>query len=111
QWVLRVGGAQAVAAMAYGTATVSRVDVLAGPGNIYVTLAKREVFGAVGLDGIAGPTEVMVVADAGARPDFVAADLAAQLEHDPLAWGVLVTDSPKLADRVVEELESLVAGL
>src|SRR5437773_1033731 len=109
--VYRVGGAQAVAAMAFGTASIPRVDVVAGPGNIYVTLAKREVFGSVGVDGIAGPTEVLVVADGGARADFVAADLAAQLEHDPLAWGVLVTDSPKLADRVVEELESLVGGL
>ena len=109
--VYRVGGAQAVAAMAFGTASIPRVDVVAGPGNIYVTLAKREVFGSVGVDGIAGPTEVLVVADGGARPDFVAADLAAQLEHDPLAWGVLVTDSPELADRVVEELESLVGGL
>lgn len=109
--VYRIGGAQAVAAMAFGTASIPRVDVVAGPGNIYVTLAKREVFGSVGVDGIAGPTELLVVADGGARPDFVAADLAAQLEHDPLAWGVLVTDSPKLADRVVEELESLVGGL
>jgi histidinol dehydrogenase len=109
--VYRVGGAQAIAALAYGTATIPRVDVVAGPGNIYVTLAKREVFGAVGVDGIAGPTEVMVVADAGARPDYVAADLAAQLEHDPLAWGVLVTDSSHLADRVEEELESLLPGL
>jgi histidinol dehydrogenase len=109
--VYRVGGAQAVAAMAYGTASIPRVDVVAGPGNIYVTLAKREVFGSVGLDGIAGPTEVMVVADDGARADFVAADLAAQLEHDPLAWAVLVTDSARLADRVEEELDSLVRGL
>jgi histidinol dehydrogenase len=109
--VYRVGGAQAIAAMAYGTTTIPRVDVVAGPGNIYVTLAKREVFGAVGLDGIAGPTEVMVVADADARPDYVAADLAAQLEHDPMAWAVLVTDSVRLADRVEEELESLVRGL
>jgi histidinol dehydrogenase len=109
--VYRIGGAQAVAALAYGTAQIPRVDVLAGPGNIYVTLAKREVFGAVGLDGIAGPTEVLVVADAGARADYVAADLAAQLEHDPLAWGVLVTDSARLADRVEEEFASLVAGL
>ena len=109
--VYRIGGAQAVAALAYGTATIPRVDVVAGPGNIYVTLAKKEVFGAVGVDGIAGPTEVMVIADAGARPDFVAADLAAQLEHDPLAWAVLLTDSPQLADRVEEELESLVSGL
>jgi len=109
--VYRVGGAQAIAALAYGTASIPRVDVVAGPGNIYVTLAKREVFGSVGVDGIAGPTEVMVIADAGARPDFVAADLAAQLEHDPLAWAVLVTDSATLADRVEEELRSLISGL
>ena len=109
--VYRVGGAQAIAALAYGTASIPRVDVVAGPGNIYVTLAKREVFGSVGVDGIAGPTEVMVIADAGARPDFVAADLAAQLEHDPLAWAVLVTDSAALADRVEEELRSLISGL
>jgi histidinol dehydrogenase len=109
--VYRVGGAQAIAALAYGTATIPRVDVVAGPGNIYVTLAKREVFGVVGVDGMAGPTEVMVIADEGARPDFVAADLAAQLEHDPLAWAVLLTDSSRLADRVEEEFESLVRGL
>ncbi len=109
--VYRIGGAQAIAALAYGTASIPRVDVVAGPGNIYVTLAKREVFGSVGVDGIAGPTEVVVVADGNARPDFVAADLAAQLEHDPLAWGVLITESGHLADRVEEELESLVRGL
>ena len=109
--VYRMGGAQAIAAFAYGTESVPRVDVVAGPGNIYVTLAKKEVFGSVGVDGIAGPTEIALVADGDARPDFVAADLAAQLEHDPLAWGVLVTDSAKLADRVEEELESLVLGL
>jgi len=109
--VYRIGGAQAIAALAYGTATIPRVDVVAGPGNIYVTLAKREVFGSVGVDGIAGPTEVLVVADGNARPDFVAADLAAQLEHDPLAWGVLITDSEHLAGRVEEELESLLRGL
>jgi len=109
--VYRIGGAQAIAALAYGTETIPRVDVVAGPGNIYVTLAKREVFGSVGVDGIAGPTEVVVLADADTRPDYVAADLAAQLEHDPLAWGVLVTDSGTLADRVEEELEHLVRGL
>lgn len=109
--VYRLGGAQAIAALAYGTESIPRVDVVAGPGNIYVSLAKREVFGSVGVDGIAGPTEVMVVADAKARPDFVAADLAAQLEHDPLALAVLVTDSAALAGRVVEELDSLVLGL
>jgi histidinol dehydrogenase len=109
--VYRMGGAQAIAALAYGTETVPRVDVVAGPGNIFVTLAKKEVFGSVGVDGIAGPTEVVVVADGNARPDFVAADLAAQLEHDPMAWGVLVTDSQALADRVEEELASLLRGL
>jgi histidinol dehydrogenase len=109
--VYRVGGAQAIAALAYGTESIPRVDVVAGPGNIYVTLAKREVFGAVGVDGIAGPTEVMVIADAHARPDFVAADLAAQLEHDPLAWALLVTDSAALASRVQEEFENLLLGL
>ena len=109
--VYRMGGAQAIAALAYGTQSIPRVDVVAGPGNIYVTLAKKEVFGSVGVDGIAGPTEVVVVADAEARPDFVAADLAAQLEHDPLAWGLLITDSAQLADRVEEELESLLRGL
>jgi histidinol dehydrogenase len=109
--VYRIGGAQAIAALAYGTESMPRVDVVAGPGNVYVTLAKREVFGAVGVDGIAGPTEVVVVADASARPDFVAADLAAQLEHDPLAWGVLITDSSAVADRVEEELQQLARGL
>lgn len=109
--VYRIGGAQAIAALAYGTAGIPRADVVAGPGNIYVTLAKKEVFGATGIDGIAGPTELVVIADGSARPDFVAADLAAQLEHDPLAWGVLFTDSARLADRAVEELESLLGGL
>lgn len=109
--VYRLGGAQAIAAMAYGTASIARVDLIAGPGNLYVNLAKREVFGAVGVDGFAGPTEVMVVADRSARPDFVAADLAAQLEHDPLAMAVLVTDSSALADRVEEELDNLLLGL
>jgi histidinol dehydrogenase len=109
--VYRMGGAQAIAAMAYGTESIPRADVIAGPGNIYVNLAKREVFGAVGVDGIAGPTEVMVIADASARPDFVAADLAAQLEHDPMAMAVLVTDSAALANRVEEELDNLLLGL
>ncbi len=100
--VYRMGGAQAIAAFAYGTAGVPRVDVIAGPGNIYVTLAKREVFGAVGVDAVAGPTEILVVADASAPAHYVAADLASQLEHDPMAWALLVTDSPALADAVEE---------
>jgi histidinol dehydrogenase len=109
--VFRVGGAQAIAALAYGTESVPRVDVVVGPGNIYVTLAKREVFGAVGVDAIAGPTEILVVADASAPPAFVAADLASQLEHDPMAWAVLVTDSEALADAVESELASLLQRL
>jgi len=109
--VYRLGGAQAIAALAYGTASVPRVDVLVGPGNVYVMLAKKEVFGSVGIDSLAGPTEILIVADAGARPDYVAADLASQLEHDPMAWAVLVTDSAALADRVEEEFADLVRGL
>jgi histidinol dehydrogenase len=109
--VYRLGGAQAIAALAHGTATVPRVDVLVGPGNVYVMLAKKEVFGSVGIDSLAGPTEILIVADAGARPDYVAADLVSQLEHDPMAWAVLVTDSSELADRVEEEFANLVRGL
>jgi histidinol dehydrogenase len=109
--VYRVGGAQAIAALAFGTESIPRVDVVAGPGNVYVALAKREVFGAVGVDGIAGPTELMVLAEGDARPDYIAADLAAQLEHDPMAWGVLVTNSQDLAERVETELSDLVRGL
>ncbi|HEY7201356.1 MAG TPA: histidinol dehydrogenase [Candidatus Dormibacteraeota bacterium] len=109
--VYRIGGAQAVAAFAHGTATVPRVDVVAGPGNVYVTLAKREVFGAVGVDAVAGPTEIMVVADAAAPAHYVAADLASQLEHDPMAWAVLVTDSAALADAVEEAFTDLAARL
>jgi histidinol dehydrogenase len=109
--VYRMGGAQAVAAFAYGTERVPRVDVVAGPGNVYVTLAKREVFGVVGVDGIAGPTEIMVIADGEAPAHYVAADLASQLEHDPMAWAVLVTDSPALADAVEEAFTDLAARL
>jgi histidinol dehydrogenase len=109
--VYRMGGAQAIAALAYGTASVPAVDVIAGPGNIYVTLAKREVFGTVGVDAVAGPTEILVVADRTARPDYVAADLASQLEHDPMAWAVLVTDSAALADAVEESFADLLQRL
>ncbi len=109
--VHRVGGAQAIAALAHGTQTVRRVDFIAGPGNVYVTLAKKEVFGLVGIDAIAGPTEILVVADASARPDYVAADLASQLEHDPMAWAVLVTTSAALADAVEEQFSDLLKRL
>jgi histidinol dehydrogenase len=109
--VYRMGGAQAVAAFAHGTEGVPRVDVVAGPGNVYVTLAKREVYGAVGVDGIAGPTEIMIVADREAPAGYLAADLASQLEHDPMAWAVLVTDSAALADAVEEAFTDLAARL
>ena len=109
--VFRVGGAQAVAAFAYGTESVPRVDVIAGPGNVHVTLAKREVFGVVGVDAVAGPTEIMVVADKSAPAHYVAADLASQLEHDPMAWALLVTDSAALADAVEESFADLAKRL
>jgi len=101
--VLALGGAQAIAALAYGTESVRTVDKIVGPGNLYVTLAKRAVVGAVGIDGMAGPSEVLVVASGGADPRFVAADLVSQLEHDPLAWAVCVTDSADLAQAVQRE--------
>jgi histidinol dehydrogenase len=107
----RVGGAQAVAALAYGTASVRRVDKIVGPGNVYVTLAKARVFGEVGIDMLAGPSEVLVIADEGADPTLAAADLLAQAEHDPMARAVLVTPSERLADRVVAETQRQLADL
>jgi len=95
-----VGGAQAIAALAHGTATIAAVDKVVGPGNLFVTLAKREVFGVVDIDQLAGPSEIMVIASAGADPGHIAADLISQLEHDPLAWAVCVTDSAALAEEV-----------
>jgi len=107
-----MGGAHAVAALAYGTETVPRVDKIVGPGNAWVTAAKRLVLGEVGIDGLAGPTEVVVVAEAGhARPELLAADLLAQAEHDPRAAAVLVTDDRSLAKRVSRELEHQLAEL
>ncbi|HEY7202662.1 MAG TPA: histidinol dehydrogenase [Methylomirabilota bacterium] len=100
----RVGGAQAVAALAYGTETIRRVDKIVGPGNIYVTLAKAHVFGRVGIDMLAGPSEVLVVADDSADADYVAADLLAQAEHDPIARAVLLTPSRALRDQVASAL-------
>lgn len=102
--VFAVGGAQAVAAMAYGTETVPRVDKIVGPGNIYVTMAKKQVFGVCGIDMIAGPSEVLVLADDTANPVHVAADLLSQAEHDPLASSVLVTPSAALAEAVEAEV-------
>jgi len=99
----RVGGAQAIAALAYGTETIRRVDKIVGPGNIYVALAKSRVFGTVGIDMIAGPSEVVVVADASADPACIAADLLAQAEHDPMARSVLLTPAAELLDEVAHE--------
>ena len=109
--IYKVGGAQAIAALAFGTQTIPRVDKITGPGNIYVAMAKREVFGHVGIDMVAGPSEVLVVADAQANPAWVAADLLSQAEHDPLAAAILVTDTEELARAVDAELERQTALL
>jgi histidinol dehydrogenase len=102
--IYRLGGAQAIGALAYGTASIARVDKIVGPGNLFVTLAKQQVFGLVGLDGLAGPTETVVVADDSANPAWVAADLLAQAEHDVLATAILFTPSLKLAEAVQVEV-------
>ena len=98
--VFRLGGAQAIAAMAYGSESVPKVDVISGPGNLYVTLAKQAVYGQVAIDSLAGPSEVLVIADHSAQPEQVAADLLAQAEHDPLAAAVLITTDHALADGI-----------
>jgi histidinol dehydrogenase len=102
--VYRIGGAQAIAALAYGTRTIPRVDKIVGPGNIFVVLAKRQVYGLVDIDGLPGPTETLVIADADADPTLVAADLLAQAEHDTLASAILVTPSRSLAETVQVEV-------
>ena len=102
--VYRIGGAQAIAAMAFGTETVKKVDKIVGPGNIFVALAKKNVYGAVDIDSIAGPSEILVIADETAKPEWVAADLLSQAEHDELAAAILVTTSEKLAREVVDIL-------
>lgn len=103
--IYRVGGAQAIAALAYGTETIPKVDVITGPGNIYVTLAKKLVYGTVGIDSLAGPSEVLVIADKTANPVHVAADLLAQAEHDPMASAILLTTDSTLAYKVQAEVE------
>jgi histidinol dehydrogenase len=103
--VFRIGGAQAVAALAYGTTSVNPVAKIVGPGNAYVAAAKRRVFGQVGIDMIAGPSEVVILADAHGNPDWIAADLLAQAEHDTAAQSILITDSPALADAVEKAVE------
>jgi histidinol dehydrogenase len=109
--VYRIGGAQAVAALAFGTATIAPVAKIVGPGNVYVAAAKRRVFGQVGIDMIAGPSEVLVVADESANPSWIAADLLAQAEHDMAAQAILITDSKQLADAVEEAVAAQLATL
>jgi histidinol dehydrogenase len=109
--IYRVGGAQAVAALAYGTATIAPVAKIVGPGNAYVAAAKRLVFGKVGIDMIAGPSEVVVIADATANPDWIAADLLAQAEHDENAQSILITDSAVLGDEVERALQAQLTTL
>jgi histidinol dehydrogenase len=109
--IYRVGGAQAIAAMAYGTATVPRVDKITGPGNIYVNTAKRLVYGQVDIDMFAGPSEILIIADGSANPAYVACDLLSQAEHDPLASALLITDSPELAAKTADEVARRAARL
>ncbi|HEX5502949.1 MAG TPA: histidinol dehydrogenase [Thermomicrobiales bacterium] len=109
--IVKVGGAQAIGALAYGTASVPRVDKIFGPGNLFVALAKARVYGQVAIDQIAGPTETLIVADDGADPALVAADLLAQAEHDPLASAILLTTSAALAERVRDAIEAQLPAL
>lgn len=109
--VFRIGGAQAIAAMAYGTASVPPVDVITGPGNAWVAAAKRQVYGRVGIDMVAGPSEVLVIADGEADPDWIALDLLSQAEHDTAAQTILMTDAPALAQAVADAVEGHLAAL
>ena len=109
--IFKVGGAQAIAALAFGTATIPKVDKITGPGNIFVALAKRSVFGYVSIDSIAGPSEILVLADETANPRYVAADLLSQAEHDKLASAILITTSKELAEAVSKEVDVFVNEL
>jgi len=106
-----IGGAQAIAALAFGTESIPRVDKICGPGNIFVVLAKKLVYGVVGIDGLQGPSEVLIIADETANPKYCAADLLAQAEHDPLASAILIATSRRLADEVNQEVEQQLVGL
>ena len=109
--VYKVGGAQAIAALAYGTESIPKADKIVGPGNIYVALAKKAVYGHVSIDSIAGPSEILVLADEGANPRYVAADLLSQAEHDELASAILVTTSMELAEKVSEQTDLFIREL
>ena len=109
--IYKAGGAQAIGAMAYGTQSIPKVDKIVGPGNIYVALAKKAVFGHVSIDSVAGPSEILVLADETANPRYVAADLLSQAEHDELASAILVTTSRELAEKVSEEVDAFIKTL
>ena len=109
--ICKVGGAQAIAAMAFGTESIPKVDKITGPGNIFVALAKKQCFGYTGIDSVAGPSEILVIADETANPRFVAADLLSQAEHDPLASAILLTTSRTLAEQVSDEIEGFLKTL
>jgi histidinol dehydrogenase len=109
--IYKIGGAQAIAAMAFGTETIPRVDKITGPGNIFVTLAKKEVYGHVDIDMLAGPSEILIVADKTADPVYTAADMLSQAEHDPLASSIVITDDAELAQKVAAEAEKQLAKL
>ena len=109
--LFRIGGAQAIAAMTFGTEQVPKVDKIVGAGNIYVNIAKREVYGIVGIDGIYGPTEAIIIADETANPSFIAADLIAQAEHDPLAVPIVITPSQSLIDSIIKDYNNQIIDL
>tara|TARA_A100001391_G_scaffold7621_5_gene4905 strand:+ start:15643 stop:16920 length:1278 start_codon:yes stop_codon:yes gene_type:complete len=109
--VWRIGGAQAIAALAYGTRTIERVDVITGPGNAWVAEAKRQLYGVVGIDMVAGPSEILVIADGKSNPAWIAADLLSQAEHDPSSQSILITDDGAFADKVEAEVETLLGKL
>jgi len=109
--IFSVGGAQAIAALAFGTESIPRVDKICGPGNIFVLLAKKMLYGVVGIDGLYGPSEVIIIADETANPEYCAADLLAQAEHDPLASAILITPSRSMADKVNQAVEQQLKGL
>ena len=109
--VYKAGGAQAIAAMAYGTESIPKVDKICGPGNIYVALAKKAVFGYVSIDSVAGPSEILVIADETANPRYVAADLLSQAEHDEMASAILITTSSELANKVSAEIDGFLKEL
>ena len=109
--IFKIGGAQAIAAMAFGTEQIPRVNKIVGPGNIFVTLAKKEVYGHCDIDMLAGPSEILIVADENANPIYAAADLLSQAEHDPLACSILITTSPTLADKVAAQVDEQLSNL